>query len=122
MATIKPIPPLTLGQKQRLFVRFLGLLINYAYSKRYEFSLGEGYVGDSINKPTEDTPHIRHGAHFTRLGIDLNLFINGVWITDGAHPAWNDLATFWKALHPLCRAGLDFKDANHFSIYHNGIS
>ena len=84
--------------------------------------MGEGYVGDSINKSSEDTPHIRHGAHFTRLGIDLNLFIDGNWISDGSNPAWNNLATYWKSLHPLCRAGLDFRDSNHFSIYHNGVA
>lgn len=110
-------------EKQKLFVRCLGKLIIYANSKGWEFTQAEGYIGDSIDKPTEDTPHLRHGAHFNRLGIDLNLFINGDWIRDGSHLAWADLNVFWESLHPLCRTGYDFKkrDSNHFSIEHEGV-
>lgn len=111
-------------------MKCLGKLITYAYSKGYEFTLAEGYVGDSINKPSEDTPHLRHGAHFNRLGIDLNLFIAGVWITNGSHPAWADLAAYWEGLDPLCRSGYNFKDnsgkprrdSNHFSLFHEGVA
>lgn len=120
----KKMPELTLGQKQRLFTKLLGKLIDYAYSKGYELSIAEGYIGDSINKPSEDTPHLRHGAHFNRLGIDLNLFIAGTFISNGSHPAWLDLATFWVNLNPLCRCGYFFssRDSNHFSLIHNGIA
>lgn len=108
---------LTLGQRQRLFTRLLGELIGWIYAQGWELSMGEGYVGDSINKPTEDTPHIRTGAHFCRLGIDLNLFIVGVW-QPKAGKEWAMIGAKWLSLHPLCRWGgnLPSKDLNHFSL------
>ena len=116
---------LSLGESQRLFVGLLGRLIEYTYKQPgWEFSLAEGYIGDSINKPGEDTPHKRHGAHFNRLGIDLNLFIYGKLVSDGAALEWLELGVFWEELHPLCFWGgrLDNVDSNHFSLRYRGVA
>lgn len=111
-----------LGQRQKLFSRFLGLLLTHIYEQGWECSMAEGYVGDTDAKDGDyDGPHLKNGAHYNRLGQDLNLFIEGVLVSKSTHPAWETLAKFWEALHPLCRAGLRFGDANHFSIEWNGI-
>lgn len=34
---------MTLGEKQRLFTRMVGLLIEYAYQNGYELTLGDAY-------------------------------------------------------------------------------
>ena len=117
--------------RQRLFAAALGTLLEHArkvVGPRHGVAIrmGEGYVGDSIDKPGEDTPHLREGTHLKRLGQDLildSLALGGgvIW---GDHPAWHELGAFWKALHPLCRWGGDFKNAagervgdwGHFSV------
>lgn len=110
----------TLRQKQSLFVKCLSLLIQFATLNGWELSLGEGFVGDSIDKPEEDTPHLKKGNHFKRLALDLNLFVGGQWVA-GVTEQWNVLGEFWERLHPLCRWGGRFGDPNHFSLEHEGI-
>ena len=61
--------------------------------------------------------HMTNSLHYERLAVDLNLFINGVWITKD-HPEWQFLGAYWKGLHPLNRWGGDIVqkvDLNHFS-------
>jgi hypothetical protein len=105
---------LTLGQRQRLFVRLLGSLEVYAYSRGYELTLGSGFRPDGRG-------HMPGSLHYVKLAQDLNLFVKGVYI-ETAHAAWRDLGAYWKALHPLCCWGGDFrsKDYNHVSITFQG--
>ena len=114
---------LTLGEKQRIFTKCLGQLIEFVYSHPgWTMTMAEGYIGDSIDKPGEDTPHIRTGNHFKRLAIDLNLFVWGKWITDSLDPVWMEIGAYWESLHPSARWGGRFTkvDGNHFSFYHDG--
>lgn len=106
-----------LRDRQVMFAKCLAKLILFADSKGWEVTLAEGYIGDSINKPSEDTPHLRSGTHFLRLGQDINLFINGKWITTMCEE-YRILGEFWKSLSPLCFWGGDLKklDLNHFSV------
>jgi hypothetical protein len=96
--------------QQRQFVRLVAKLIEYATDHGWEFSFGETYRSDGNG-------HIKNSLHYQRLAIDLNLFIDGVYIT-GEDPAWYSLGDYWKSLDPLCRWGGDIKgkrDFNHFS-------
>lgn len=108
---------ITLRQKQTRFVKYLGMLIDYAYSlPGVELTLGEGQV--------DDTAHSRHmvgSLHHVRLAQDLNLFVGGSYIT-GDHPVWHQLGTYWRLLDPLAAWGGDFasRDYNHFSLSHDG--
>lgn len=115
-----PRPIVGLRQKQSHFVRCLGMLIHYADLRGYELTLAEGYIGDSIDKPKEDTPHLRQGNHFKRLAQDLNLFVREEWITT-QHDAWMDLGVYWERLDPMCRWGGRFGDYGHFSFEHEGV-
>lgn len=114
---------LTLGDKQRLFCRLLGQLLAFIYAHpSWAVTLGEGYVGDTDGKDKDyDGPHLAGGAHYNRLGQDLNLFVQGTWVT-GSHPAWDEIGQVWLGLHPFCRWGGEFhtKDWNHFSLLHDG--
>ncbi len=79
--------------------------------------MSEGYVGDTDARDGDyDGPHLKGGLHYKRLAQDLNLFIDGKFIQDGNHPAWKEIAKYWGLLNPLCCNGLDFGDANHFSV------
>ena len=110
----------SLHARQVLLVKCLGELICYASSKGYELTLGEGYVQHL--RPAKDgvfykdAVHMEDSLHYSRLAIDLNLFVNGRYVTDGNHFCWVDLGAFWEGLDPLCRSGRHFGDANHLSI------
>jgi hypothetical protein len=116
---------MTLGEKQRLFSRLLPKLLHYIHGQGYDVALAEGYVGLSVNKPTEDTPHLRSGGHFQKIAQDLDLFhldpetgrIEYLRETD-AHQTFGE---YWESLHPLCRWGGRFADGNHYSLEHDGV-
>jgi hypothetical protein len=114
---------MTLGERQRLFSRLLPKLLDHIHGLGFEVTLAEGYIGDSINKPTEDTPHLRTGGHFKRLAQDLNVFDSaGKLLTHTEdHRSFGE---FWESLHPSCRWGGRFAkaDGNHYSIEEGGIA
>lgn len=120
---------MTLGAKQRLFTRYVGMLIAWAYRQGYELTFG-----DAFRSPAQAAANARAGIgitnslHSRRLAVDFNLFIDGKYMTSSAD--YKPLGDYWKKLDPLCRWGGDFKDArgkpkpdgNHFSMTHEGIS
>lgn len=113
---------MNLGQKQRLFVRLVGLLIAWAYAKGYELTFGEALRTQAqANANAASGAGISNSLHLLKLAIDLNLFVEGIYQTDSA--SYKELGDYWKSLHPLCRWGGDFSrpDGNHFSIEHNGV-
>ena len=70
----------------------------------------------------DDGVHMPASLHYTRLAIDLNLFVKGEYITDGSHFAWIDLGTYWENLDQACSWGGRFRggDANHLSVTFGG--
>ena len=97
---------MTLGQKQRKFTKMVGMLIQYAYFKGYELSLGDAHATDG---------HKVGSLHYSRLAIDLNLFRNGVYLREAVdHKVLGD---YWKSLDPEATWGGDWenKDGNHYS-------
>jgi hypothetical protein len=114
---------MTLREKQSAFCLALANLIVWAYDRGYEFTMGEGYVGDTDARDGDhDGPHLRAGMHYKRLAQDLNLFINGEWIRDGDHPAWTEIGVKWESMDSMARWGGRFSnpDANHFSFTEGG--
>jgi hypothetical protein len=113
--------PMSLGQKQRLFARLVGILLNEIYHKGYGVTLDWAY------RPPECAEHlaaagkgIRSSLHTSRLAIDLNLFHGDVYLdTTEAHRQFGE---FWERQHPLCMWGGRFtnQDGGHYSIAHDG--
>jgi hypothetical protein len=140
------VSDLSLGQKQRLFVRLLGGLMARVYASGYELTFGEAYRTDEqavINSLGEvgrarladvlerDFPALAVAVtnngkgngillslHGQRLAVDFNLFKDGVYLT--TTEAWAPFGEWWEGQHALARWGGRFKDGNHFSIEHQG--
>lgn len=113
----------TLGAHQRRFVPLIAKLIEYAYAQGYELTFGEAY-----RTPEQAALNAQHGSgianslHILRLAVDLQLFKDGVYLTDST--AYAPLGTYWKGLDPDCAWGGDFAsrpDGNHFSLQWGGI-
>jgi hypothetical protein len=112
---------MTLGNKQRLFVRLIGDLIEFAYVRGYEFTFGDAYRDPRLHGAIGENKGYGHrnSNHKQRLAIDLNLFKDGVYLTtDKDHEPFG---VYWESLNPLCRWGGRFNDGNHYSIEHNGM-
>lgn len=118
---------MTLGEKQRLFTRYVGMLIAWAYKSGYALTFGDAYRSpEQAALNAAAGKGISNSLHGKRLAVDLNLFVDGNYITD-SH-AYKPLGDYWKSLDPLCRWGGDFKDkngrpkpdGNHFSMEHEG--
>jgi hypothetical protein len=68
-----------------------------------------------------DAVHLNGGTHYSGVGKDWALFVDGVHITNGQHPMWIKLGEKWESMHPLARWGGRFSDANHTSMEWNGF-
>lgn len=120
--------PIKLWAARCAFTRAIGQLVAWADTDPimagYEIAFGEGLVAitDAANGD-HDGPHMAGGGHYTGLGIDLLVYNHiGVFIADGAHPAYQRLGEKWRRLHWLARWGGDFAtpDPDHFSFAWGG--
>ena len=112
---------MTLGEKQRLFVRLVGKLIEHAYRNGYELTFGDAFrSSDQAKANAAAGKGIVNSLHCERLAIDLNLFIGGEYKTQTED--YRVLGEFWESLGPDCAWGGRFSrpDGNHFSIQHAG--
>ena len=110
---------MTLSQKQRLFSKMIAELILWAYDKGYEITLGDAYRDPRLHGALGEKVGYgsRNSCHKLRLAMDLNLFVNGKYVTDGeAHKSlgekWESMGGSW---------GGRFQDANHYSLEHDGF-
>lgn len=101
---------MTLGEKQRKFTLMVATLIAWAYENGYELTFGDAY-----RDPRTKYGH-RDSLHRKRLAIDFNLFIDGVWQSDGTgHDRLHDE---WDRLGGAKRIP---NDLNHYSLARNGM-
>jgi hypothetical protein len=119
--------PLMLWEARCAFTRALALLIEWASDEmpQYEIALGEGLVAITDAADGDyDGPHLKGGAHYTGLGIDLLVYDShsGQYISDGTHPVYRTLGDKWKRIHWLARWGGDFStpDPDHYSFEWGG--
>jgi len=98
---------MTLGDKQRKFTQMVANLINYAYLQGYELTFGDAWAHDG---------HKKNSNHYIRLAIDLNLFKDGVYLTETSDHEF--LGLFWEEMGGSW--GGRFNDGNHYSLEHNG--
>lgn len=111
----------SLRQKQTRFALAVARLIQEADALGYEMTIGEV---ERSKAQARANAVARIGTstslHLVRLAIDLHLFKDGRYITDGE--GHTQLGSFWKSLSPDHRWGGDFesRDFNHYSLSPDG--
>ncbi len=98
---------LSLGQKQRKFAEMVGQLLTWIYQQPgLAVTLGDAMATEG---------HMANSLHYSRLAIDLNLFVDNVYQTTGdAHGKLHD---FWDSIGGSPRIA---NDLNHYSFSHDG--
>lgn len=116
---------MTLSERQRIFTRNVGCLIEYAYSIGIELTFGEAhrttsqgllnYHGYEV-RPSRDggiellksrkLSNTLQSLHLDRLAVDFNFFIEGKLTYD--FEKVKPLGDYWESLHPKNRWGGDF--------------
>lgn len=87
---------LTLIQKQKIFSKKMAELILSAYSLGYEITMGECFrTLEQADIYASTGKGVRNSQHCLRLAVDLNLFKNGLLVTDSF--GHTELGTIWKS-------------------------
>lgn len=108
----------SLGSKQRRFTLMVAQLIQWAYEQGYEITLGDAYRDPRVFGRMGDSAGYGRSLsnHKIRLAIDLNLFKDGVYLTQTEDH--QPLGEYWESLGGSW--GGRFNDGNHYSIEHRG--
>lgn len=112
---------MTLGEKQRLFTKLVANLLEFIHSRGHETTFGDAFRDPrAFGHIGESGPYgHKSSAHKHRLAIDINLFLDGKYLTsDKDHEPFG---VWWESQHELCRWGGRFQDGNHYSLEHDGI-
>lgn len=116
-----------LSEAQRLFASRVPRLIDRIYDQGYECSIGDVFRDPrSHGAQGETSPYGRaKSAHKNKLAIDLNLFLDGVYITDSE--SHRQFGEYWVAMDPENHVwGGSWtgrkKDGNHYSFRYGGIA
>lgn len=96
--------------KQSHFAESAARLILRAITLGYEVTLGDAY-----RDPRCPYGH-PHSLHRMRLAIDLNLFRDGIYLTETED--YRELGEYWESIGGSW--GGRFDDGNHFSFEHEG--
>ena len=94
---------MSLRKDQSTFVKMVGQLIAFAYAEGYELTFGDAYA---------KTGHKKGSKHYDRLAIDLNLFLQGHYLT--TTEAHRPLGEYWESIGGSW--GGRFNDGNHYSL------
>jgi len=115
---------MNLKDKRILFTTLLAQFILWVNSHpHWKLAYGEGLVAQTDARDGDyDGPHKKGGAHYTGLGHDMILYVDGIYIENSSHPVYNSIGPYWESMHELCRWGGRFNDANHFSLFHEGVA
>jgi len=110
---------MTLQEKQIMFASNISLLLCKIFgTNQYAITFGEAERSpEQAEIYAKEGKGISDSLHCKRLAIDLNLFKDGVYLTDYAD--YKIFGDYWKALHPFNRWGGDFHtlvDSNHFEM------
>ena len=115
---------MTLRQKRVLFSKLLAELVIWINGhKGWEVAFDEVAVHSpraarqgTARIVVDDAVHKRGSFHHQGLAADLLLYIDGEYIADGGHAAWQQIATRWQSMHSLATSGISWNDANHVSL------
>ena len=108
----------SLLEAQQKLTRLLPRLLDYIHLMGYEATLGDAYRDPRVHGDwgVKASYSAAHSNHKRRLAIDLNLFKDGVYLTqtEDHRPigeAWERLGGFWGGRE---------NDGNHYSIEFEG--
>jgi hypothetical protein len=109
---------MTLQEKQIIFASNVSLLL----CKIFGTHLYSVTFGEAKRSPEQAAIYAKEGKgiidslHCKRLAIDLNLFKDGVYLTDYAD--YKLFGDYWVTLHPFNRWGGSFArvDSDHFEM------
>lgn len=112
---------MTLSQKQQKFAQMVALLLQQAKSLGYEVTLGEAYRPPEVAQIyARDGRGISNSLHTSRLAIDLNLFLDGKYLTQTED--YLPLGEWWETQGGSWGGRFQTRpDGNHFSLEHNGV-
>lgn len=111
-----------MSKLQERFSQDAAKLIQKAAELGYGVTLGDAYRSPEQAKANAASGSgIAKSLHCERLAIDLNLFKDGIYITD--ERGHRELGTWWETLSAGHRWGGRFKrpDPNHYSISPDGV-
>jgi len=110
---------MTLSERQQVFARNTARLILYMAESNYACTFGEALrTQEMADLYAKQGKGIKNSLHLKRLAIDLNLFKDGVYLSDTeSHRKFGE---WWEALDPMNRWGGRFKDGNHYSMSDDG--
>lgn len=102
-----------LSERQQVFARNVARLILYMAESNYACTFGEAYrTPEQAALNAKKGIGIAKSLHCKRLAVDLNLFKDGVYLSDTeSHRPFGE---WWEALDPMNRWGGRFKDGNHY--------
>jgi len=104
-----------LSDYQAIFAHNVALLIQRIEDMGYKCTLGEAWrTKEMAEIYAKKGIGIKDSLHLKRLAIDINLFKDGVYLTDGE--AHEQFGKFWETLHPFNRHGGRFGDPNHYEM------
>ena len=98
-----------LGTKQELFSLLMAEHVLWLYEQGYKVRSGDYFAS---------TGHREGSQHYIKLAADLNLFKDGVYLTETEDH--RESGEKWETRHELCRWGGRFNDGNHYSLTHWG--
>lgn len=117
---------MTLRERRVKFSRLISELVLWVNSQPgWECCYDEGTIHsprviwvDGKKIQGADAVHKLNSFHHDGLAFDINFYVDGQYISDGNHPAYRRVGTYWKTLDPQCTWGFDFPnvDTNHFSL------
>ncbi len=94
---------MSLGREQRKFTLMIASLIVWAYREGYEITVGDFWAKDG---------HKEGSFHYKRLAADLNLFKDGVYLTETSDHL--PLGSEWERMGGTW--GGEWDDGNHYSL------
>ena len=119
---------MTLRESRVLFTSCVGQLLSDVRLKAWSYGKVEVAVDEwTVHTPRrvrlrdggiawlEDAVHKLGSRHHEGLGLDLLVYINGVYVERGSHPIWYELDAMAKAINPHFSFGIEFNDSNHLS-------
>jgi hypothetical protein len=110
-----------------MFTRHVASLIEDIERKQWSYGKVEVAVDEwTIHTPrrvrvngtlvkAEDAVHKKGSRHHDGLGLDLLVYIDGEYVSNGDHPIWQELDIMAKAINPKFSFGIEFRDSNHLS-------